>query len=298
MKSEKRKMKITIIILTLCMAIFATASMCPTQNDVAPNTAIETKSFDKKLKINISGYYIAWSKVNYEYTIKKIENDDRVNYAMGEESNNNELGLIGWANTGLVAYLKYEWGYMWINGIRLIIYDAVKNSVTEDILKGISHDIDDYEPILPPEEEIRTTLKTWNDTLAKHNFSEGINKFNIRFDTVKPSPFPYVQGSSSWDCHFEAVVEEPIDEQPWNEPAIVKWNLLASNGPQTKIVASGAEESKGGSGMGGAYAGSNVIGYYKSPFEDRLLVAIAHYTAEFEGEIHRWVHLYGFHLSF
>jgi hypothetical protein len=33
------------------------------------------KELSKKLEIHISGYYIAWSKVNYEYTIKKIENE-------------------------------------------------------------------------------------------------------------------------------------------------------------------------------------------------------------------------------
>jgi hypothetical protein len=57
------------------MVIFATASKCPMQNDNTPNMVIETKSFDKKLEINISGYYITWSKVNYEYTIKNIENE-------------------------------------------------------------------------------------------------------------------------------------------------------------------------------------------------------------------------------
>jgi hypothetical protein len=57
------------------MVIFATASKCPMQNDNTPNMVIETKSFDKKLEIHISGYYIAWSFVNYEYAIKKMENE-------------------------------------------------------------------------------------------------------------------------------------------------------------------------------------------------------------------------------
>lgn len=224
--------------------------------------------------------------------------DERPYFGTAEETNYYDQGLIGWTNNGLVAYLKYDFGYMWISGIRLIIYDAAKNIITENILKDISHNSYNYEPILPPDEEIRATLKTWNDALTKHNFSARINKFYIHFDCVKPSLFPYVQDGTSWDCWFEADVEGTMDDDDWGMPILVKWNLMGSNGSQTKTVASGVEESRGGRGMGGKYAGSQIIGYYESHFEDRLLVVIAHYSAGFEGKTGTKIQLYGFHLSF
>jgi hypothetical protein len=45
------------------------------QNDVVVNTIIETKEFHEKLEVYLSGVYVAWNKINYEYEIKNMENE-------------------------------------------------------------------------------------------------------------------------------------------------------------------------------------------------------------------------------
>jgi hypothetical protein len=196
--------------------------------------------------------------------------------------------------------LEDEINYMWRIGINLIIFDTTKNTVLEKIgIRAFDEYMDPIDPsLVPTEEEINAGLRSWNDILTKHKFTERIDKFNESFTGIGFSLFPYVQNNISYDCHLVVDVEESIGGDPWKTPIIIKWNLLGSNGSQTKILASGREESRGGAGMGGGYAGSKVIGYYKSPLENRLLVVIAHYSAEFEGEIHRNIQLYGFNLDF
>jgi hypothetical protein len=107
-----------------------------------------------------------------------------------------------------------------------------------------------------------------------------------------------VQDNVSYDCWFEAVVEQLIDEYSWEAPIIIKWNLMASDGSHTEIIASGVEESRGGRGHEGGYAGSRVIGYFETPVKNRLLAVIAHYGAGVDGNMYWEIQVYGLYLNF
>jgi hypothetical protein len=63
-----------IVYFLLVLSLFSCACDKKVQNDVV-STIIETKEFYEKLEIYLSGYYIAWNKINYEYEIKIIENE-------------------------------------------------------------------------------------------------------------------------------------------------------------------------------------------------------------------------------
>jgi hypothetical protein len=67
--------KYSILHLLLVLSLFSCTCNKKLQNDVVVKTIIEIKEFDEKLEIYLSGYYIAWNKINYEYEIKTIENE-------------------------------------------------------------------------------------------------------------------------------------------------------------------------------------------------------------------------------
>jgi hypothetical protein len=205
------------------------------------------------------------------------------------------LKLIGWSQTDLLAYLQDDVYTMPDAGISLIIIDTADNKIRESIKIRLSHEEEAIDYDFSPSARTRVGLRNWNDALGRHNFTERINQLQNDFPRLESSPFPYVQDNVSYDCWLEAVVEQLIDEYSWESPIIVKWNLMASNGSRTEIIAGGVEESRGGQGHEGGYAGSRVIGYFETPLKNRLLAAIAHYV---DGDMYREIQVYGLHLNF
>jgi hypothetical protein len=211
-----------------------------------------------------------------------------------DDVDSHELKLIGWSHTDLLAYLQDDW-YSPDASISLVIIDTADNKIMESIKIRLGHEEEAIDYDFSPSARIRVGLRNWNDALARYNFTERINQLQNGFSRLESSPFPYVQDNVSYDCWLEAVVEQLIDEYSWESPIIVKWNLMASNGSRTEIIAGGVEESRGGQGHEGGYAGSRVIGYFETPVKNRLLAAIAHYV---DGNMYREIQVYGLHLNF
>jgi hypothetical protein len=200
------------------------------------------------------------------------------------------IEVIGWSNTGLMAYLQEFDNYQvgGIIGIKLVIFDAVSDQVVYE---------DYYDSITSTEEEKKTTIQNWNNTLEKNNIRERIIHFGKWLNVTPVNLFPHTLGKTSYDVWFDVTIEEDSEKNEWEERLIINWVLKAGNGLKTKNIANGKKTSRGFIGNGGGYVGSEVIGYYKSPHENRLVVVIAHYSSEFEGDIMQTIELHGFHLD-
>jgi hypothetical protein len=246
--------------------------------------------------IVLNGLNVYAQTNTYKRTGKIIYSDDSFekNREVSRAFNNLYIAIkqIGWSNNGLFAYLRNETNYMWLVGVNLVIFDTVEDRVLEEIIIGCDDDGN------ASEENIRSGLRNWNNILEKYRINGRINQFETRF-YITPDKFPYYsQTGISYDCWFEATIEDHDNHEyyEYNEYE-VEWKLIVSNGPRKKSIASSTEKPKGFIGMGGGYVGSEIIGYLKNPYEDRILVIIRHYYAGFEGEIDSEIEYHGCHLN-
>ncbi len=231
------------------------------------------------------------------YLNESLRDDSRVADAMNFRRVMNirevEIIPIGWSNNGIFAYFKENFNYMAggpTDRVDLIIFNAIDDEIEEIVKIRASTWDDDWAVVFKKED-----VETGNQTLEKYRINKRIDriptKFGFEFDQ-----FPFYWNTRKYDCWFEAIVDEEIDE--YNDPIYtIKWNLIASNNNKQKIIASGTETSSGGYGMGGGYIGSRVIGYIKNPYENRILVEIEHLGAGFEGDICSSVEYHGCHLD-
>ena len=202
----------------------------------------------------------------------------------------NEVELIGWTNSGLAAYLqRYQDGQSGAITISLVIFDAVSDITTDELGITIWRELDEEDNLVYPTEETTETLSNWNGMLEKNGIGERINDFSLHLDSKSFFVFPYIRGETAYDCRFDIVVPENFDA---GEPNKITWNLIGSNELKTKTLASGEESFNGGHG----YLNSTVLGYYKSPYENRLLVVAAH-NYRFLGDYSHSISLYGFSLD-
>lgn len=107
-------------------------------------------------------------------------------------------------------------------------------------------------------------------------------------DMVLPQSFPLVSGRSRYNCWFEYTIEKAKTPEA---RSAVKWKLYAGNGLKSKVVTSGEYET-----TGGILSGRRILGYYKSPFENRIVIVVQ--SIIFGAETSRSVFLlYGCHLD-
>jgi len=208
----------------------------------------------------------------------------------------NTIELVGWSNAGSVAYIDrlecFHSGHIFIN---LVIFDAIRDVIIDRV--GIDYRLwleEGNNPIffdgenglvLSSEEIIISILRNWNEALERNGIRERIHNFDTSLNFTPFQPFPLIHEGKTFDSWFEIVVEERFFYTNFT------WSLIGSNSSQTKVISSG-EATNDAHG----YVGSTVLGFYKSPYENRLVVIVAQHDRTLGQNTHG-IRLYGFHLD-
>jgi len=245
-----------------------------------------------------------YRQVGSDAVAGRISNSIEEFHARYPLSNGNTIELVGWSDAGLVAYLDSRVNiYLWYMSMDLVIFDATRDAIIERVSAG---DGTDYSlffdrkkgpvfkqyrgfPALSSKKAISETLRNWNKALERNDIRERIDNFNTPLAVTQLHAFPLIQEGKTFDSWFEIVAEEEGEEDSFAINST--WSLMGSNGTQTKIISSGEEITY----MVGGYVGSTVLGYFKSPYENMLVVIAAHHI-RIGDDIHH-IELYGFHLD-
>jgi hypothetical protein len=194
--------------------------------------------------------------------------------------------IIGWSHNGYVAFQTLGGsGYvpwdLYVERIKVVIFNAVEDKVLEEL-----EIINDENTIT--EEYKRNALNRFNALLQKYNINGRMETFENGLTGIMASQFPFRIGNRSYDCWLKATIENYGDYGD----AAINWELTVNNGTRNKTVAIGKNAARGyGPGV------SQILGYYKSPYEDRIIIVVRHFKRAFEGDIEKSIEYYGCHLD-
>jgi hypothetical protein len=198
--------------------------------------------------------------------------------------------IIGWSPNGLVAYedlgLHYDFNYgppRESIEIKLVIFNAVEDKILEKI--EVEYNKNNMT-------EKSNALNRLNVILRRYNINGGMENYLDEKIGGELLQFPIRIGNITYDSWLEATVEALEDDYGWDE-RVIKWDLIVSNGTGNKRIAAGKNPS-----IGYGYGTTQIMGYYKSPYENRIIVAIRNFQRGFEGDIGWYIGFYGCHLGF
>ena len=164
------------------------------------------------------------------------------------------VDVIGWSYTGLFAY-RTTWDAPAIpaSGYKLIIFDAVTNNeIVSDLFSWPSppwHEPDALPP--SPETRIAETRTRWNELLSSYGIAGYVAN---PVEEITEGGYNFF-GGNGFDVWFDY-------KRIWDE---VTWELNAEIGNRQKTIYSGHDF------MGVTHA-RKIIGYYKSPHENRIVI--------------------------
>jgi hypothetical protein len=107
-------------------------------------------------------------------------------------------------------------------------------------------------------------------------------------DIVLPSPFPLASGRLRYNCWFNYTIEK---DKTGKGRSLIKWKLHAGEGRRSKVVTSGEYLT-----ANSRISGLKILGYYKSPFENRIVIVVQNITYTSEMCINDFEY-YGCHLD-
>lgn len=185
---------------------------------------------------------------------------------------------IGWSDDGKFAYIQHRhWDESNNHSYRLIIQSMVTdNIIWENDYFNVFRLIEDanyeqyeklqkiYFDVLTPEfyyqykkDEIDAALKKYNIIQIEPSFIQG---------------FPITTTSSVIDIHLNELAKEELreDMKGLNFFRSYTYNIEVSNNNENKIIHSNHLERE-------EVIGSQIVGYLKSPFEDRIAVIVAYF---------------------
>lgn len=204
--------------------------------------------------------------------------NDIMNYSV-------QLEVVGWSRTGLFAY-RTRWSESAIpaSGYELVIFDTVTDNIV--VHEQISHsrwndEIDDFEDV--SETRIIEIRDRWNELL----YSYGINGEIINpMGTISEGGYQVFDGKI-----FEVWFNYERGETRWGDE-IVTWELKAEIDNRQKIVSSGTDFSD-------TQYGRRIIGFYKSSYENRIVILTIRNSRGFDHPVESDVSivLFGCHLD-
>jgi hypothetical protein len=219
-------------------------------------------------------------------------------FVMTEMTRRHFFEIVGWSNTGAVAFLKEEGNiHTWNTNRELVIFDTARDEVIERFGIGFHHDNDEdgnFIAILPSEENITAVLQEWNEILSRHGINERIHYFNDMLNVSQVASFPIIGDKTIYDCWFEATIEEHIGENQLTNKVTVEWNLVISDGVQKRILSSGEEAMPW---IGRGYVASRVAGFHESPYGNNILIIAEHFSMGIGLSIHYRIDFHGFCLE-
>ena len=182
---------------------------------------------------------------------------------------NQPFQIIGWTRNGLIAYkdrVSGEAGDIW----SLVIC----NLINDEIIYSNSHNslFDDANEFI--------VKQRWNEALQTYGFTERIEKPLENIYQTEYSKFPY----NDFDCWFNFSLKfysvddiTEINISPFfaykGQYNLDNWELIIINARQKKIVAS----DNGRNDLPVPPAGRKIMGYLKSPYENRLAIIVLSY---------------------
>lgn len=215
-----------------------------------------------------------------QYFIRSIGGFENNNEAMKQlklDTNPfTKIETIGWTAKGLFAYrcrcyIDDGRGTGWVYSLKII------DTVTDEIIEEDSIELYDPED---ESEEMPAALsgehKTkWNKILEKYNIAGRVNdpvSENFKMDFIK---FPI----NNFDCWFDYQVKrETSFDEDWDEYITydtVNWKLIIGNNTIKKKISEDSDEYK--VPFFANISGRKILGYYKSPYENRIVVITTNY---------------------
>jgi len=210
--------------------------------------------------------------------------------SIGDFENNNEamkqlkldtnpftkIEMIGWTAKGLFAYrcrcyMDDGRGTGWVYSLKII------DTVTDEIIEEDSIELYDPED---ESEEMPAALsgehKTkWNKILEKYNIAERVNDPVSEIFKMDFLKFPI----NNFDCWFDYQVKrETSFDEDWDEYITydtVNWKLIIGNNTIKKKISEDTDEYK--VPFFANISGRKILGYYKSPYENRIVVITTNY---------------------
>ncbi|MCL2260490.1 MAG: hypothetical protein FWC15_03945 [Fibromonadales bacterium] len=196
------------------------------------------------------------------------------------------MEMIGWSKTGLLAY-RYKYfvddgrGQFWVYSYAII--NASNNKIVEQ--DSIEAEINAQpEEIKQHKEQAKEYKEKWTAILEKYEIAGKIDNLlaeNFKNDLSK---FP-VDGFYSWlDYSINSItIDNNVDDEGIKIDT-VKWQLMVGNGTVQKAIGGNIEEFEG---MLSNISGRKILGYYKSPYENIIVVALSnYYWFNFSGGYH------------
>ena len=187
-----------------------------------------------------------------------------------------EIEKIGWSEKGLFAYryrcyLDDGRGTGWVYSLTII------DTITDKIIENDSIEL--YDPEDEADEisgNLSEEYKTkWNALLEKHNIVGRVNDPVSEYFKMDFLEFPI----NNFICWFDYQVKRVIkfnktygEKMPYNN---VKWKLVIGNSTIQKKISENTGEY-GGNYFLNIY-GRKILGYYKSPYENRIVVVTTNY---------------------
>jgi uncharacterized repeat protein (TIGR02543 family) len=201
---------------------------------------------------------------------------------------NKRIEPIGWSRDGLFAY-RTEWhDYSKSEmGNALVIFNVVTDE--EIAINRIVTDSSSPNFQFPNDEEITKKRQEWRETLTKHNIIMGGDErsfhsasfYNISASGQDDPREYHVFRDSDFGCWFDS---ELLNDE------LIDWKLIVEINSKQKIVSSGRESAD-------ILLNKYISRYYKSPYENRIVIIGVDVEHGFAGEMSYDLQLYGCHLS-
>jgi hypothetical protein len=164
------------------------------------------------------------------------------------------LNPIGWSSKGLFAYqTRFYDGHL--SGEKLIIFDAVEDKLIEESFIPGDDVMEEYEE----------KLLLWNNILEKYQINNRLSTLQRLTEPYQLQDFPVSHNSRNLLSWFEYSVTPPFEYKDMSNKCHIEieWDLFVGDDNIYKKVS-----SKGGE----SFSGAKILGYLKSPFEERIVI--------------------------
>jgi uncharacterized repeat protein (TIGR02543 family) len=198
---------------------------------------------------------------------------------------------IGWSRNGLFAYrIDGSNSVIPASGYDLNIFDTVTDEYIDNKTVWTSFPDEGFE--YPDDKVLAEIKQEWQEFLAKYEIIGEVQNPIAEIEDYAYFPFEEgtgygINNNTTFYCWFE--YELINSDEEW-EDEIIDWKLMVEVDNKQKLVASGRESSF-------MLWGKQIKGYFKSPYENRIIIIGADVGHGFEGETAIRTKLYGCHLS-
>jgi hypothetical protein len=166
------------------------------------------------------------------------------------------IEIIGWSRGGMIAY-RYITTQS--EACTRECHFSIVDTITDNIIENEYTVIDDCEKI---NKELSESVKAkWNLLLKKYNI---IGRIDNPFKEIYKNDFKKFP-VNNFECWFEYSIEKNKDDFA----NLIDWKLFIGNNYVQKIISHAVERDYDD------IRGRKILGYYKSPYENRIAVFVS-----------------------